>query len=118
MKGSPLFHGLAPEEVDLALSYFQRRLYPQGKPIFYQGDLGQALYLVASGKVRLFRTHLGGQERTLALLGPGELFGEMSLLDEGERSASAVAVEDTELLALFREDYLALIRRLPLVAQR
>ena len=112
MKGSPLFHGLAPEEVDLALSYFQRRLYPQGKPIFYQGDLGQALYLVASGKVRLFRTHLGGQERTLALLGPGELFGEMSLLDEGERSASAVAVEDTELLALFREDYLALIRRL------
>ena len=83
MKGSPLFHGLAPEEVDLALSYFQRRLYPQGKPIFYQGDLGQALYLVASGKVRLFRTHLGGQERTLALLGPGELFGEMSLLDEG-----------------------------------
>ena len=107
---------VAPEEVDLALSYFQRRLYPQGKPIFYQGDLGQALYLVASGKVRLFRTHLGGQERTLALLGPGELFGEMSLLDEGERSASAVAVEDTELLALFREDYLALIRRLPLVA--
>ena len=91
MKGSPLFHGLAPEEVDLALSYFQRRLYPQGKPIFYQGDLGQALYLVASGKVRLFRTHLGGQERTLALLGPGELFGEMSLLGEGERSASAVA---------------------------
>jgi CRP/FNR family transcriptional regulator len=109
----PLFHGLTPEEEALARSYFLRRAYPKGKPVFHQGDLGQALYLVERGRVRLFRTHLGGQEKTLGYVGPGEIFGEMSLLDG---SASALAEEEALLLVLHREAYLALIRRLPLIA--
>jgi len=113
---SPLFHGLTPEEETLARSYFLRQAYPKGKAVFHQGDLGQALYLVERGQVRLFRTHLGGQEKTLGYVGPGEVFGEMSLLDGCERSASAVAEEESQLLALHREAYFALIRRLPLVA--
>jgi CRP/FNR family cyclic AMP-dependent transcriptional regulator len=113
---SPLFHGLTPEEVELARSYFLRRAYPKGKAVFHQGDLGQTLYLVEAGQVRLFRTHLGGQEKTLGYIGPGGIFGEMSLLDGSERSASAVAEEDSLLLALHQEAYLALIRRLPLIA--
>jgi CRP/FNR family transcriptional regulator len=112
----PLFHGLTPEEEALARSYFLRRAYPKGKPVFHQGDLGQALYLVERGRVRLFRTHLGGQEKTLGYVGPGEIFGEMSLLDGSERSASALAEEEALLLVLHREAYLALIRRLPLIA--
>ncbi|APD09993.1 MULTISPECIES: Crp/Fnr family transcriptional regulator [Thermus] len=116
MRGSPLFQDLAPEEVALAHSYFQPLFFPKGKTIFQQGDLGQALYLVEAGRVRLYRTHLGGQEKTLGFLGPGEVFGEMSLLDPEERSASAEAEEDAHLLALYRESYLALIRRLPLLA--
>ena len=110
----PLFHGLTPEEEALARSYFLRQAYPKGKPVFHQGDLGQALYLVERGRVRLFRTHLGGQEKTLGYVGPGEIFGEMSLLDGSERSA--LAEEEALLLVLHREAYLALIRRLPLVA--
>jgi CRP/FNR family cyclic AMP-dependent transcriptional regulator len=109
----PLFHGLTPEEEALARSYFPRQAYPKGKPVFHQGDLGQALYLVERGRVRLFRTHLGGQEKTLGYVGPGEIFGEMSLLDG---SASALAEEEALLLVLHREAYLALIRRLPLIA--
>jgi CRP/FNR family cyclic AMP-dependent transcriptional regulator len=109
----PLFHGLTPEEEALARSYFLRQAYPKGKPVFHQGDLGQALYLVERGRVRLFRTHLGGQEKTLGYVGPGEIFGEMSLLDG---SASALAEEEALLLVLHREAYLALIRRLPLIA--
>ncbi|MFN4070532.1 MAG: Crp/Fnr family transcriptional regulator [Thermus caldifontis] len=116
MPASPLFQDMGPEEIHLARSYFQPLTYPKGKPIFHQGDLGQALYLVEEGWVRLFRTHLGGQEKILGFLGPGEVFGEMSLLDGGERSASAVAEEDTLLLALYREAYFGLIRRLPLFA--
>jgi CRP/FNR family cyclic AMP-dependent transcriptional regulator len=112
----PLFHGLTPEEETLARSYFLRQAYPKGKPVFHQGDLGQALYLVERGRVRLFRTHLGGQEKTLGYVGPGEIFGEMSLLDRSERSASALAEEEALLLVLHREAYLALIRRLPLIA--
>jgi len=110
----PLFHGLTPEEEALARSYFLRQAYPKGKPVFHQGDLGQALYLVERGRVRLFRTHLGGQEKTLGYVGPGEIFGEMSLLDGSERSA--LAEEEALLLVLHREAYLALIRRLPLIA--
>lgn len=116
MARSPLFAHLTPEEVRLARAYFLPLTYPKGKVIFHQGDLGQALYLVEAGQVRLYRTHLGGQEKTLGFVGPGGVFGEMSLLDEGERSANAVAEEESQLLALHREDYLALIRRLPLVA--
>ncbi|TBH21327.1 Crp/Fnr family transcriptional regulator [Thermus thermamylovorans] len=116
MSGSPLFLDLNLEEARLARSYFTPLAYPRGKPIFHQGDLGQSLYLVEWGRVRLYRTHLGGQEKTLGFLGPGGVFGEMSLLDASERSASAVAEEDTLLLALYREPYLGLIRRLPLVA--
>ncbi len=108
----PLFHGLTSEEA-LARSHFLRQAYPKGKPVFHQGDLGQALYLVERGRVRLFRTHLGGQEKTLGYVGPGEIFGEMSLLDG---SASALAEEKALLLVLHREAYLALIRRLPLIA--
>ena len=112
----PLFHGLTPEEEALARSYFLRQAYPKGKPVFQQGDLGQALYLVERGRVRLFRTHLGGQEKTLGYVGPGEIFGEMSLLDGSERSASALAEEEALLPVLRRGAYLALIRRLPLIA--
>ncbi|RTI55824.1 Crp/Fnr family transcriptional regulator [Thermus scotoductus] len=116
MPASPLFQDMGPDETRLARSYFHPLTYPKGKAIFHQGDLGQALYLVEEGRVRLYRTHLGGQEKILGFLGPGEVFGEMSLLDGGERSASALAEEETLLLALYREAYLGLIRRLPLFA--
>lgn len=110
---TPLFLGFSPEEVETTLSYFRRRHYRKGQLVFKEGDLGDALYLVEGGLVRLFRTHLGGQERFLSLLSPGEVFGEMSLLDEAPRSASAEIVEEGELLVLFREEYQSLLRRLP-----
>jgi len=110
---SPLFQGLSPQEVRTALGHFVPRRYRKGQLIFKEGDLGQALYLVAGGLVRLFRTHLGGQERTLGLLSQGEVFGEMSLLDGSPRSASAEMLEEGELYLLFREEYQSLLRRLP-----
>lgn len=116
MRPSPLFHGLSPAEEEEALTYFRALTYPKGRLIFRQGDLGQALYLVARGQVRLFRLHLGGQERTVGYVGEGEIFGEMGLLEGKERSASAQAVEESLLFALFPEEYFALIRRFPLVA--
>lgn len=113
---SALFQDLSPEEARLARTYFQPLPYPPGKLVFEQGDLGSSLYLVERGRVRLYRIHLGGQEKTLGFVGPGGVFGEMSLLDGSERSASAVTEEETLLLALYREAYLGLIRRLPLFA--
>ncbi len=116
MRPSPLFQGFSPEEVEEALVYFRPLPYPKGRLVFRQGDLGQALYLVGRGQVRLFRLHLGGQERTLGYLGEGEIFGEMSLLEGKERTASALTEAESLLYALYPEEYFALIRRFPLVA--
>lgn len=116
MRPSPLFQGFSPEEVEEALVYFRPLPYPKGRLVFRQGDLGQALYLVGRGQVRLFRLHLGGQERTLGYVGEGEIFGEMSLLEGKERTASALTEAESLLHALYPEEYFALIRRFPLVA--
>lgn len=70
MPASPLFQDMGPEEVLLARSYFQPLTYPKGKAIFHQGDLGQALYLVEEGRVRLYRTHLGARRRSWGSWGP------------------------------------------------
>lgn len=72
------------------------RHYDDGTTVFSEGDPGDGMYVVLGGKVRIHRA-LNGREVTLAVLGQGEFFGEMSLLDHRPRSATAEAVGDTEL---------------------
>jgi CRP/FNR family cyclic AMP-dependent transcriptional regulator len=110
---TPLFRGLPPHALEIAREAFVARNYPAGKQIFAAGDLGGALYIVQSGRVRIYRTYLDGRERMFAYLNPGDVFGEMSLLDEEPRSASAEMVEEGVLLALYQEGYWTLIRRFP-----
>jgi CRP-like cAMP-binding protein/ribonuclease BN (tRNA processing enzyme) len=72
-----------------------------GSPIFEQGDKSKIMYIIQEGKVRIFRK-AGGQEKTLATIGPGDFFGEMAMLNNRTRSASAVAVTNLKLLAFDR----------------
>ncbi len=83
--------------------------------IFQKGDSGEALYLVIEGKVRIYRESLEGRRKVLAYVHPGEVFGEMSLVEERPRSASAIAEAPTEVLVLFRDTYFNLLRRFPLL---
>jgi CRP/FNR family cyclic AMP-dependent transcriptional regulator len=110
---TPLFRGVSEAALQVAREAFVARSYPAGKLIFEAGDLGAALYVVQSGKVRIYRTYFDGRERMFAYLGPGEVFGEMSLLDDQPRSASAEVVEDAVLLVLYQDGYWSLVRRYP-----
>lgn len=87
-----------------------------GELLFSRGDSGDAFYIIETGHIRIFTLAEEGQELTLNTLGPGEVFGEMALVDDQPRSASAVAVGSTTLRRLHREDFLAGIRSSPALA--
>jgi CRP/FNR family transcriptional regulator, cyclic AMP receptor protein len=89
------------------------RVYKRGQLIFHQGDRGEALFIVVEGLVKVFVTSEEGDEMVLVTLGPNEVFGELSLVDGGTRSASAEAVEKTRLLALSRSTLLSLLAESP-----
>jgi CRP/FNR family cyclic AMP-dependent transcriptional regulator len=76
-----------------------------GETLFYQGDPGNAIYIVESGTVRIYVHAEDGQEVSVVLNGPGDLFGEMSLLDQLPRSATVVAMEDTVLWMMDGQDF-------------
>ncbi|MFN8635264.1 MAG: Crp/Fnr family transcriptional regulator [Chloroflexota bacterium] len=89
------------------------RHYGTNEAIFHQHDIGEGLYLVARGLVRIFLRSEDGQELTIARFEPGEFFGELGAIDEEPRSATAVASEPTDVLVLHRSDFLSYLRARP-----
>ena len=87
-----------------------------GTTLFQVGDAGDAIYGIVTGRVRIGATSEDGREIFLNLLGPGESFGEIALLDGGARTASATAVEPTALTVIAREAFLDVMRHEPVVA--
>jgi len=77
---------------------------PRGTVLFNEGDPGDRLYVINEGKIKLGATSGDGRETLLAILGPGEMFGELSLFDPGPRNATAVALTDAELLGVGHPD--------------
>jgi CRP/FNR family cyclic AMP-dependent transcriptional regulator len=89
------------------------RSYKKGELICNQGDLGETLFIIVEGHVKVFVTSEDGDEMVLATLGPSDVFGELALIDGGPRSASAEALEPTAVLALTRTVLLDVLRRNP-----
>src|SRR5438045_2145567 len=77
---------------------------PTGKPLFVAGEPGESLFVVRKGEVELFIKDTAGQKIVLHVARVGDIFGELALLDTGSRTATAVALEDSELLELDRDD--------------
>ncbi len=113
---SPLFAGVDPTAREIAAQAFRPLSVPGGKTVFEAGDDGHALYVIKKGKVKVSHSNLDGKEKVLAYLGPGEVFGEMSMVDERPRSATATAIKPTMLYALYLEEYWGLINRYPRIA--
>jgi CRP/FNR family cyclic AMP-dependent transcriptional regulator len=105
LRNVPLFAGLSDQDLDALAGSLGKRTFAKNMIIFHQGSLGQTLYIVESGKVRIFLLSESGQETTLNIYGAGDVFGEFSLLDGLPRSAGAVAMEKTVTLTLSREDF-------------
>lgn len=112
----PLFAGLAEADLAELSAGLRARRYRRGETIFLCGAPGESLCVVESGLVRLGLTSADGREMVLALMGPGDFFGELALLDGRPRSADAVAAEETRLLLLSRERFLRVLEARPRVA--
>src|SRR5436190_1941756 len=93
------------------------RKQPSGTVLFREGDRGQTMYVIRSGKVNISK-RIGDSELTLAVLGPGEFFGEMALLEGLPRSAGATVVEDAQLIELEAAAFETLIRKNSEIAVR
>lgn len=99
-----LLKGLSSKLLGKISKYAKFRNYRRGEQIFSEDSSGECLYVLVSGRVRIY-TSAGSRSKTFALLDPGDFFGEMALLGEPTRSASARAILDTELLVLQRRDF-------------
>ena len=86
-----------------------KREYRTGEPVFYQGDPGLGMYIVKDGEVSITILGKDGNEQELAMLGEGDFFGELALLDESPRSANAICKTDCTLIGFFRPDLFELI---------
>jgi len=101
---SPLFAALDLEAQRELYSQMAEVALARGESLFDEGQPGDRLYVVLSGKVKLGRTAADGRENLLAVMGPGEMFGELSLFDPGPRTATATAITDTTLRGLGNAD--------------
>jgi CRP/FNR family cyclic AMP-dependent transcriptional regulator len=116
LQSAPLFSDLEEAELERFSHVAVPRSFPAGTRVFHEGDSSDACYIVKSGSFRVTREHSDGRAITLATLGPGEIFGELAMLDGDKRSASAEALTDGELLALPAGDVRALLARHPEIA--
>ncbi|MBU3753401.1 MAG: Crp/Fnr family transcriptional regulator [Candidatus Nanopelagicaceae bacterium] len=88
----------------------------KGQSLFKEGDDGDNLYVVSNGKVKLGTKSPDGRENLLMILGPGDMFGELSLFDSGPRTATATAVTDSKLLTLGQEKVIPWVKEYPEVS--
>jgi CRP/FNR family transcriptional regulator len=113
LERSRLFHGVPSQEIEKFAHLFREADYPAGRIVFHEGDLGDAIYLLKTGHVRLYRITEEGREATLAVLGPGDIFGELALFEETQRTTFAEAMDDAHICAASVEDFSALMGHKP-----
>jgi CRP-like cAMP-binding protein len=110
---TPLFAALDEETAGQLLESMDRIHLNRGETVFHEGDPGDSLYIILSGKVKLGRSSADGRESLLSVLGPGEMFGELSVFDPGPRLSSATAVSETELVSLGHTQLRAFLQEHP-----
>ncbi|MFN0282724.1 MAG: Crp/Fnr family transcriptional regulator [Kineosporiaceae bacterium] len=118
VRQAPLFAALDDEASTALRSTMATVDLGRGEVLFQEGDPGDRLYVIIDGKVKLGRASGDGRENLLAVLGPGEMFGELSLFDPGPRNATATAVADTTLIGLGNEDLTTWLAGRPDVARQ
>jgi len=106
-----LFRELKPSEMERLLSISKEKKVKKDEVVFKEGDIGDAFYLIVAGSVRISTLVPGVGEEALTILKAGEYFGEMALIDDAPRSASAIANEDTMLLFMGKDDFRRLLEQ-------
>jgi CRP/FNR family cyclic AMP-dependent transcriptional regulator len=112
----PLFSGLDRIELQRFAELTREKFYPRGSVILFEHDPGDSLFVVREGRVKVVLIGEDGREVILGVLSVGEHFGELSLIDDRPRSAHVIAMEDSHLLVLRREDFRSRVEASPAVA--
>jgi CRP/FNR family cyclic AMP-dependent transcriptional regulator len=102
---------LSGDEIDTLLHFARVERYPAGEEIYAKGSPGQSMMAVLRGTAKMTSVSSEGKEIVLNIMQPGEIFGEIALLDGGERSADAVAMTDCEILVIHRRDFMPILEK-------
>lgn len=112
-----LFKELGDDERDALLSLMSETTLKRGESLFHEGDAGDRLYVIVEGKVKLSHTSDDGRENLIAILGPGEIIGELTLFDLGARSSTVTAIAPSKFLYLSHKDMMSYIDEHPTMAK-
>lgn len=118
IKNVPLFSELTDQELNLLAASGSRQKFRDKNVIFQEGDSGEVLFIILSGKVKVLLTGKNGQEFILSHLGPGNFFGEMAILESAPRSASVITAEPSEFFLLGRKELKELLTNHPDIAMK
>jgi len=116
LKNIPIFSSLSKTHLEELSEIMLEKTYRKNQVIFDQGDPGSSLIVIKSGLVKISLVDSNNHEFIIKTFSVNDFFGEMSLLDGGSRSATATAVEDTQALIIFRENFISLIQKTPSMA--
>jgi CRP/FNR family transcriptional regulator, cyclic AMP receptor protein len=112
----PIFSGLAENELTFLSQRSVMRQYGVGEQVFGEGEPCQGLYVVETGRIKIFKTSAGGREQVLSIDGPGSSVAELPVFDGGNYPASASAVTDSVMVFVSRQDFQSLCLEYPAVA--
>ncbi len=101
----PIFSELSDEDITSLAHLALRKRYPKDTVVFFENEEGDFFFTITEGRIKVTILGDDGREVILSVLGPGDFFGEMALLDNEPRSATAIAVEESELLSLHRNEF-------------
>ncbi len=112
----PIFENLSPKEISAVEKRIHKRSYVTDEEIFREKDPGGGMYIILDGKVSIVKNYGGSIEQTIATLKDGDFFGEIALLDESPRTATAISLSDSLILGFYRTDLYELVDRRPKLA--
>jgi CRP/FNR family transcriptional regulator, cyclic AMP receptor protein len=118
LRQHPIFRELNSSALDQLCRYCKARTVKRGAVIFSKGDPGNSLFAIVNGTLKIGVTSAEGREAIFNIVGPGELVGEIAVLDGGERTADAVATTDCELLVIDRREFLPFVQSQPILAAK
>jgi len=116
LKAVPFFTQLSDHELDVVRSVATEKSYPKNAVVLTEGEMGDSLYMIQSGKVKVFIGDEDGREIILKILGPGDFFGEMSMIDKQPRSASVNTIEASTFLVLTHAAFEKCVEQSPRIA--
>ena len=113
-----IFQGVDPAAIEVLTESLERVEFPRGTVIFNEGEPGDRLYIVSTGKVKIGRRSPDGRENLLSIFGPSDMFGELSIFDPGPRTSTATAVLDTRLARLRKQALRPWLTNRPEIAEQ